>query len=345
MLSTANSYLVSYATLKRTTSAWQVVGEKSVSVKSDAQVNLIAYYDYHLLAEETYADLNTLTVKVPEDETATNVVVVLRYAPEMEVAITRDAGGTITDAELATRTTALTTQPELWLLASTDTKGWYTEQARIRIHTGKANDVVKYGSSDAATATTNSAGDAYFYLTEINSDITITRDGVTVTLVPSGTAIEAGKAYVNTLAAGLQVVDVSAINASYTIPEGTKTLYIKGTTMGEDLSAALKNSEVTTLVLPDVTEIPQSFFLQCTALESVSAPKVTTIGQMAFYNCTALTSVTFGSVITSIGNNPFYNVSTGNCTLTLAPGQQQSATLAPSGNTWAGYTWKEIIIK
>lgn len=40
-------------------------------------------------------------------------------------------------------------------------------------------------------------------------------------------------------------------------------------------------------------------------LKSITLPKVTTIGESAFYSCFYVETLTFGSVITSVGNNAF----------------------------------------
>ena len=40
-------------------------------------------------------------------------------------------------------------------------------------------------------------------------------------------------------------------------------------------------------------------------LKSITLPKATTIGESAFYSCFYVETLTFGSVITSVGNNAF----------------------------------------
>ena len=40
-------------------------------------------------------------------------------------------------------------------------------------------------------------------------------------------------------------------------------------------------------------------------LKSITLPKVTTIGESALYSCFYVETLTFGSVITSVGNNAF----------------------------------------
>ncbi|MBR3758918.1 MAG: leucine-rich repeat domain-containing protein [Bacteroidaceae bacterium] len=140
----------------------------------------------------------------------------------------------------------------------------------------------------------------------------------------------------------------------------------KATSIGE--SAFRNCSALESVSLPAATSIGDAAFSRCGALESVSAPKAltigdsafdycnsltsvslpeaTSIGMYAFYNCTALTSLTFGSVITSVGNNAFLKFPTENCALTLNSGQQNSTVPVSTdedGNpTWAGYTWASI---
>lgn len=109
-------------------------------------------------------------------------------------------------------------------------------------------------------------------------------------------------------------VDASAIDASFTIPEGVTSLTVTGTTLATNgstnatatyLGVALQNNtEVTTLILPDVEEIPSNAFNSCSALTTVSAPKATTIGNDAFYYCTSLTTVTLPEA-TTIGEYAF----------------------------------------
>ena len=103
-------------------------------------------------------------------------------------------------------------------------------------------------------------------------------------------------------------------------------------------------SALTSVNFPEVTSIGDQAFMDCTALKSVNLPKATSIGYGAFWTCRNLTSLTFGTVITVVGENSFKDVPNGDCDLTLAAGQLNTG-LAPSGNSWAGYTWKSITIK
>ena len=96
--------------------------------------------------------------------------------------------------------------------------------------------------------------------------------------------------------------------------------------------------------LPKATWIDNGVFAQCYALTSVNLPAATSIGLHAFVHCENLKNLTLGSVIGEVGHQAFMNASTGDCDLTLAAGQLNTG-LAPSGNSWAGYTWKSITIK
>ena len=130
-------------------------------------------------------------------------------------------------------------------------------------------------------------------------------------------------------------------------------------------SAFVYCSVLTSVNFPEATSIGLGAFARCDALASVNFPKVISIGPGAFHycaftdvnlpavtsiehqlfmDCVNLKSLTLGSVIGEVGESPFMNVSTGDCDLTLAAGQLNTG-LAPSGNSWAGYTWKSITIK
>ena len=117
--------------------------------------------------------------------------------------------------------------------------------------------------------------------------------------------------------------------------------------------------------LPSATTVGELAFFGCTSLASISLPSATAIGKHAFFGCVSFTTLSFGSVITELGYEAFYNVGNGagNCALTLANGQKHieiSPTGGPCelGNTvnpadenaneydriWADYTWKSITI-
>ena len=130
-------------------------------------------------------------------------------------------------------------------------------------------------------------------------------------------------------------------------------------------SYAFENcSAIANVSLPLVASIGDYSFQSCNTLTNVSLPKVTKIGQFAFSSCYNLATLSFGSIIESVGNNPFQSVgsSVGGCALTLASGQQHMTTSNPGtpngtpvtaadanateeARSWARRTWKSITIK
>ena len=104
------------------------------------------------------------------------------------------------------------------------------------------------------------------------------------------------------------------------------------------------------LILQDVTEIADQEFYWAYALNSITLPKVTTVGYEAFLSCDYIKQITFGSVVTSVGEESFeyvgYDVD-GGCELVLNRDQVAVEGLAPDFDsmTWAGHTWKSITLK
>ena len=106
------------------------------------------------------------------------------------------------------------------------------------------------------------------------------------------------------------------------------------------------------LIYQDVTEIVEYEFYVCDVLKSITLPKVTTVGDRGFWACYYLETLTFGSVVTAINDNSgevFYDLGyeIDGCNLVLNKDQGNVEGLAPdlANNTWAGYTWKSIILK
>jgi len=106
------------------------------------------------------------------------------------------------------------------------------------------------------------------------------------------------------------------------------------------------------LIYQDVTEIVEYEFYVCDVLKSITLPKVTTVGDRGFWACYYLETLTFGSVVTTINDNSgevFYDLGyeIDGCNLVLNKDQGNVEGLAPdlANNTWAGYTWKSIILK
>lgn len=82
-------------------------------------------------------------------------------------------------------------------------------------------------------------------------------------------------------------------------------------------------SSLTSASFPCATSIGIHAFYLCYALTSASFPLARSIGEEAFYVCRKLATLSFGSVITSVGNNAFSTVGSeaGGCDLHLAEGQ------------------------
>lgn len=115
-------------------------------------------------------------------------------------------------------------------------------------------------------------------------------------------------------------------------------------------------TSLVSISLPEATKIDTIAFIRCTALETVSLPKCTQVEEYAFESCTSLKSITFGTPVTTWGNDVFYDVTTLNVTLTVASGQKtftknagkwnidNSKELTAEDTTFCGDTFKEIII-
>ena len=106
------------------------------------------------------------------------------------------------------------------------------------------------------------------------------------------------------------------------------------------------------LIYRDVTKIVSEEIIYCMSLKTLSLPKVTECGNNAFYQSSYLEKITFGSVVTSVGEEAFkyvgYDVD-GGCELVLNKDQVavEDERLIPNleTNTWAGHTWKSITLK
>ena len=93
-------------------------------------------------------------------------------------------------------------------------------------------------------------------------------------------------------------------------------------------------------------------------LKSITLPKVTTIGESALYSCFYVETLTFGSVITSVGNNAFSylgdpgSVTGGKHDLVLNCGQMEGNYIPDiEKKEWCyyqaqevNYTWKSITL-
>ncbi len=88
--------------------------------------------------------------------------------------------------------------------------------------------------------------------------------------------------------------------AADTWPTGNITL-----TGSSIKNAPFKAKPITSIVMPNVTDIPASGFQGCKQLQSVEAPEATTIGDSAFYDCSSLGELTFPKVTTMPGRSTF----------------------------------------
>ena len=112
------------------------------------------------------------------------------------------------------------------------------------------------------------------------------------------------------------------------------------------------------LILPDATKLVACEFDSHYCLKSITLPKVTTIGESAFYSCFYVETLTFGSVITSVGNNAFSflgdpgSVTGGKTDLVLNCGQMEGNYIPDiEKKEWCycqsqqvNYTWKSITL-
>ena len=112
------------------------------------------------------------------------------------------------------------------------------------------------------------------------------------------------------------------------------------------------------LILPDATKLVEWEFDSHYCLKSITLPKVTTIGESAFYSCFYVETLTFGSVITSVGENAFSflgdpgSVTGGKPDLVLNCGQMEGNYIPDiDKKEWCydqaqqdNYTWKSITL-
>ena len=198
-----------------TPETWEVVtGDSYVEYNTTIK----NYVDLPLLTSSTglvlTGDTKNLELLVDETMTVTGMQMQLMYAPDMEWD---------NSVSLKTKANPSTEAPEYWVTETNNsTLTWKaTTQARLRIHTGEAGDIVKLKirsnkyvsrsySYDYYTATTDASGNAYFYGTTegemtVDFEVTLTHTagtelGTPVLLLKASSVnpihLEAGKAYV-----------------------------------------------------------------------------------------------------------------------------------------------------
>ena len=198
-----------------TPETWEVVtGDSYVEYNTTIK----NYVDLPLLTSSTglvlTGDTKNLELLVDETMTVTDMQMQLMFAPDMEWD---------SSVSLKTKANPSTEAPEYWETeANNGILTWKaTTQARLRIYTGVAGDIVKLKirsnkyvsrsySYDYYTATTDASGNAYFYGTtegEMTNDFEVTLThipgtelGTPVLLLKASSVnpihLEAGKAYV-----------------------------------------------------------------------------------------------------------------------------------------------------
>ena len=231
-VSNNNNFAYAYLTLKYDGSAWDVVTDKSYAriILNNAATNY-TYADYPLLDDITDLSLaEGLTLVLDEAFGEVTIYSVnATYAPELERNGVDDTG----IALLKLKANATTTAPESWsAIASSEdaslTLQWNANQARLRVHTGVAGDVVTLTSqaflpNDVVTpadgiytATTDSEGNAYFYGTADSGVV----DGSTSHALTSGfnlslTAVTVGE---GNAAFTCHIAPVTLLEASTLVP-------------------------------------------------------------------------------------------------------------------------------
>ena len=165
-----------YLTLVHDGAAWDVNEAKSYSVTAmGGAISAKPYAQLPLLVASQDLALNSLTLMLDENfGEVDECFVQVFYAPDVERVVGTD--GTQTFQQKATATT---TAPEMWQAVAVEDNAslaltWTTNQARLRVHTGAAGDVVTLTSTafipnlqqfvnGTYTATTDTEGNACFY--------------------------------------------------------------------------------------------------------------------------------------------------------------------------------------
>ena len=312
---------------------WDMLADKSTTVTENSPV---ANPDYVMLAQTTDIDLTQpLSIKVPEDMSQNETIVSVTYAPELEWDITPDANGAVTDIKLKLKATATTTAPECWEVSS---GAWTINQARLRVHTGAAGDVVTITSENfypnsigksadgIYTATTDADGYAYFYgkagtIDESHNPIATTSGfnlSLTAVTVGEGDAAFTCPIAPVTLLEASTLVPVQLVGGkSYLLdatekrPDTESMAVIDGTLGDEDLQTAIPTAIADGKTTLYVTGEPVGDIGSAISISGADDGTIdliladaTAIGDNAFYFCDALKSVSAPKA-TSIGENAF----------------------------------------
>ena len=321
-------------------SRWDMLADMSTTVL-EVESYFVANPDYVMLAQTTDIDLTQpLSIKVPEDMSQNEAIVSVTYAPELEWDITPDANGAVTDVNLKLKVTATTTAPECWKFSGGD---WTIKQARLRVHTGVAGDVVTFTSEKfypnsigksadgIYTATTDADGDAYFYgkagTIDESDEITATTSGfnlslTTVTMRDGNAAFTCPIAPVTLLEASTLVPVQLIKGKSYCLDATEKRTAVTNTitvidgTLGDedlqtDITTAIVAGKTTLYVtgkpVGDIGSAISDSEAADGTIDLILAD-ATAIGDNAFYRCTALKSVSAPKA-TTIGEGAFHDCS------------------------------------
>ena len=313
---------------------WDMLEDKNTTVTENSPV---ANPDYVMLAQTTDIDLTQpLSIKVPEDMSLDMTIVSVTYAPELEWDITPDANGAVTDVNRKLKATATTTAPECWEVSS---GAWTINQARLRVHTGAAGDVVTITSEKfypnsigksadgIYTATTDSEGNAYFYGEAGSYDdsdrITATTSGfnLSLTAVTVGDGDAAFTCHIPPVTLLEASTDVSVklvegksyrLEATEKRTAVTSTIaVIDGASSSDDITTAIKAGKTTLYVTGEEVDYIMFAISDSEAADgsiNLILADATAIGEYAFASCTALKSVSAPKA-TSIGDYAFMSCS------------------------------------
>ena len=333
-VSNDNNFAYAYLTLKYDGSWWDVVTDKSYAriILNNAATNY-TYADYPLLDDITDLSLDEgLTLVLDEAFGEVTIYSVnATYAPELERNGVDDTG----IALLKLKATATTTAPECW---ESSGGAWSTNQARLRVHTGAAGDVVTLTSEKfypnsigksadgIYTATTDADGNAYFYgeagTIDDSDRITATTSGFNLSLTAVG--VGEGDAAFTYHIAPVTLLEASTLvpvqleaGKSYRLvatekrPDTESFAVINGTLEAEALQTAIDAAIVagkTTLYVTgkQVGDIGSAIIYSGADEGTIDLilADATAIGENAFIGCSALKSVSAPKA-TTIGEYAF----------------------------------------
>ena len=335
-----------YLTLVHDGKAWDVNEAKSYSVTAmGVAITAKPYAQLPLLAASQDLALTSLTLMLDENfgEVGECFVQVL-YAPDVE----RVAGA---DGKLLLqlKATATTTAPEMWQAAAASGTGslalkWMDNgQARLRVHTGVAGDVVtltseKFYSNSIGksadgiyTATTQTDGYAYFYgkagtIDESDNPIALTSGfnlSLTTVTVRDGDAAFTCPIPPVTLLEASTLVPVQLVEGnSYRLDATEKRTAVTNTITVID--GTLQTDALQTAIIDAIVDGKTTLYVTGEQVGDIGSAisysgaedgtidlilaDATAIGESAFHGCNALASVSAPKA-TAIGESAFHGCS------------------------------------